>query len=75
MTYDNGSSEIIDITLAMCSVDMSKPGQVNVSVIYNGFTVTYPILIKEKTPVSLIWVEKPRLDKLKKKWNLFIVEK
>ncbi|EDS75040.1 bacterial Ig-like domain-containing protein [Thomasclavelia spiroformis DSM 1552] len=54
LTYDNGSSEIIDITLAMCSVDMSKPGQVNVSVIYNGFTVTYPILIKEKTPVSLI---------------------
>lgn len=75
LTYDNGSSEIIDITLAMCSVDMSKPGQVNVSVIYNGFTVTYPILIKEKTPVSLIWVEKPRLDKLKKEWNLFIVEK
>ena len=54
LTYDNGSSEIIDITLAMCSVDMSKPGQINVSVTYNGFTVTYLILIKEKTPVSLI---------------------
>ena len=65
LTYDNGSSEIIDITLAMCSVDMSKPGQVNVSVTYNGFTVTYPILIKEKTPVSLIWVEKPEIRQIK----------
>ena len=65
LTYDNGSSEIIDITLAMCSIDMSKPGQVNVSVTYNGFTVTYPILIKEKTPVSLIWVEKPEIRQIK----------
>ena len=65
LTYDNGSREIIDITLAMCSVDMSKPGQVNVSVIYNGFTVIYPILIKEKTPVSLIWVEKPEIRQIK----------
>ena len=65
LTYDNGSSEIIDITLAMCSVDMSKPAQVNVSVTYNGFTVTYPILIKEKTPVSLIWVEKPEIRQIK----------
>lgn len=65
LTYDNGSSEIIDITLAMCSVDMSKLGQVNVSVTYNGFTVTYLILIKEKTPVSLIWVEKPEMGQIK----------
>ncbi|MBS5588068.1 MAG: bacterial Ig-like domain-containing protein [[Clostridium] spiroforme] len=65
LNYDNGSSEIIGITLAMCSVDMSKPGQVNVTVTYNGFTASYLILIKEKTPVSLIWVEKPEIRQIK----------
>ncbi len=65
LNYDNGSSEIIDITLAMCSVDMSKPGQVNVTVTYNGFTTSYLILINEKTPVSLIWVEKPEVRQIK----------
>ena len=47
----------------MCSVDMSKPGQVNVTVTYNGFTASYLILIKEKTPVSLISVSYTHLSR------------
>ncbi|MEG1694419.1 MAG: bacterial Ig-like domain-containing protein [Eubacterium sp.] len=48
VNYTDNTKDIIKITPEMCTVDMNKPGKTDVTVTYEGITISYPITIKAK---------------------------
>jgi LPXTG-motif cell wall-anchored protein len=54
LTYDNGTTSIMNITTAMCSpVDMDQIGDQTVTITYGAKTTSYDITIEEKSVSSI----------------------
>ncbi|MDD8048393.1 MAG: bacterial Ig-like domain-containing protein [Thomasclavelia sp.] len=59
LTYDNGTTQTISMTAAMCNADLNKVGSQNVTVTYNGKTTSYPITVEAKALTSIAWSQNP----------------
>lgn len=63
--YDNETKETVDLTAAMCSVDLTTPGEKTVTVTYNGFTTTFTVTVNPKSVVEVEWLEEPTVLEMK----------
>lgn len=57
--YDNGTKEKVELTAAMCSVDLTTAGKKTVMVSYNGFTTTFEVTVVPKSIIGVVWLDKP----------------
>lgn len=63
--YDNETKETVALTAAMCSVDLTTPGEKTVTVTYNGFTTTFTVMVNPKSVVEVEWLEEPTVLEMK----------
>lgn len=60
LTYDNGETEIRDLSEAKCTADMNSAGAgKDVTVSFEGKTASFKININAKKPVAVAWAAEP----------------
>ncbi|MEG2651405.1 MAG: bacterial Ig-like domain-containing protein, partial [Eubacterium sp.] len=63
LTYDNGTTEAVDITSAMVTgPDMTKVGKAKATVTYDQFSVIYDVTITAKSVESIAMLAIPKTD-------------